>query len=95
MKYRIRTGIVLTEVCGEYLLLATMDASQHCPYAYQINETAAFFWRLLEKQLDEEEILDEITAEYETGREEVRRDLRQFIEALQEQGYFSTGATER
>lgn len=43
MKYQIRPGVVLSEVCGEYLLLATMEASRYCPYVYQINETAAFF----------------------------------------------------
>ena len=47
MDYQIRPGVVLTEACGEYLLLATLDASKYCPYVYQINETAAFFWRLL------------------------------------------------
>ena len=29
MRYPIRPGVVLAEVCGEYLLLATLDAPAH------------------------------------------------------------------
>ena len=87
MNYRIRPGVVLAEVCGEYLLLATMEAGQHCPYVYQINETAAFFWKLLERGLEEDKMVAEIAAEYETPNEVVRSDLRQFLEILREKGY--------
>ena len=87
MNYRIRPGVVLAEVCGEYLLLATMEAGQHCPYVYQINETAAFFWKLLECGLEEDKMAAEIAAEYEAPDEMVRSDLNQFLKILQEKGY--------
>lgn len=87
MKYQIRAGVVLKKVAGEYLLLATMEASQYCPYVYQVNETAAFFWYLLERQLVEDEMVTEIAAEYEVPEEAARQDLRKFIQALHQQGY--------
>lgn len=87
MKDQIRPGVVLTEVCGEYLLLATLDASRYCPYVYQINETAAFFWRLLEQQFTEEQIAEKAAEEYEVPVETVRSDVRQFIDTLLAQGY--------
>lgn len=87
MKYRIRPGVVLAEVCGEYLLLATLDASQHCSYVYQINETAAFFWKLLEQGLTEGEIVEAAAAEYEAPKELLSHDVRQFIQVLMEKGY--------
>ena len=87
MRYPIRHGVVLEEVCGEYLLLATMDAASHCPYVYQINETAAFFWRLLERQLPEDEMLAAVVAEYDAPEELVRRDLGQFLKDLRQKGY--------
>ena len=87
MRYPIRPGVVLEEVCGEYLLLATMDAASHCPYVYQINETAAFFWRLLERQLPEEDVAAAVAAEYDAPAEVVRRDLGQFLKDLREKGY--------
>lgn len=87
MKYQIRPGVVLAKACGEYLLLATLEACQHCPYVYQINETAAFLWKLLEQQLTEEEIVAEVAAVYEAPEEAVCRDFRQFVNDLQEKGY--------
>ena len=87
MRYPIRPGVVLAEVCGEYLLLATLDAASHCPYVYQINETAAFFWRLLERQLPEDEMLAAVVAEYDAPEELVRRDLGQFLKDLRQKGY--------
>ena len=87
MKYRIRPGVVLAEVCGEYLLLATLDASQHCSYVYQINETAAFFWKLLEQGLPDGEIVEAAAADYEAPKELLSHDIRQFIQVLMEKGY--------
>lgn len=87
MKKQIRSGVVLTEVCGEHLLLATLDASRYCPYVYQINETAAFFWRLLEQQFTEEQIAEKVAEEYEVPVETAQRDVQQFIDTLLLQGY--------
>lgn len=87
MRYPIRPGVVLAEVCGEYLLLATLDAARHCPYVYQVNETAAFFWRLLERQLPEEDVAAAVAAEYDAPVDIVRRDLGQFLKDLREKGY--------
>lgn len=94
MNHRIRPGVVLKELCGEYLLLATLDAAQHCPYVYQINETAAFFWQLLAQQLPEDEIVAKVAAEYEAPEADIRRDLGLFTAALQQQGYLLSGEGE-
>ena len=93
MNYQIRPGVVLTEVCGEFLLLATLDASQYCPYVYQINETAAFFWHLLEQGLAEDQMVEKIAAEYDVPEKEAHRDLRQFMNALMAQGYLLSEET--
>ena len=87
MRYPIRPGVVLAEVCGEYLLLATLDAARHCPYVYQVNETAACFWRLLERQLPAEDVAAAAAAEYDAPAEVVRRDLEQVLKDLREKGY--------
>ena len=87
MKHRIRPGVVLTEVCGEFLLLATMDAARYCPHVYQVNETAAFFWKLLERGCTEEEMIAAVIAEYGVPEALVRRDLQRFFRELQEKGY--------
>ena len=87
MRYPISRGVVLAEFCGESLLLATLDAARHCPYVYQVNETAACFWPLLERQLPEDDVAAAVAAEYDAPAEVVRRDLGQFLKDLREKGY--------
>lgn len=87
MKYQIRPGVVLSEVCGEYLLLATMEASRYCPYVYQINETAAFFCHLLKKPLTVDEIVTIAVEEYEVAPDILRNDVKQLLRNLLEKGY--------
>ena len=49
-QYKIRPGVVLLEVCGEHLLVATRDARETCPYLNQISEEAVVLWRLLDQE---------------------------------------------
>ena len=45
MVYKTRRGIVLTEICGEYVLIAAKALLDRCPYLTQINESSAFIWK--------------------------------------------------
>ncbi len=49
-QYKIRPGVVLLEVCGEHLLVATRDARETCPYLPQLSEEAAVLCHLLEQE---------------------------------------------
>lgn len=46
--FRPREGVELVEICGEYLLVATKDARESCPFVMQINKAAADYWKLLD-----------------------------------------------
>ena len=65
MKYRTRTGIVLTSVCGQHVLVAAKEARENCPYVTKINETAAFCWRLLENGSTCSQLADRLMEEYD------------------------------
>ena len=86
MKYRARKGIVLTSVCGQFVLVAAKKARENCPYLTQINETAASCWRLLENGSTEEELTAHLMEEYDAEeislvREDVKGLLAQFLDA--------------
>ena len=46
--YKTRTGVVLSEIAGEYVLVAAKTLLNECPYLTQINESSAFLWRQME-----------------------------------------------
>lgn len=49
---------------------------------YTFNETASFFWKLIEKQTPFEEVSTLVTQEYDVTHEEVRHDYATFIDFL-------------
>ncbi len=87
MKATILPEIVLTEVCGESLLIATGNARGKVPYVLSLNETAVFIWRLLEKGTDSEEIKSALCAEYEIDGETACTAYDSFMRQLRTQGY--------
>lgn len=88
MRYQTRKGVVLTSVCGEYLLVSAAVDREHCPYVSQINETSAFLWRELEKGRNIKElkqaILDEYTVDDPSGLDEM---LSMILKQFAEMGY--------
>ncbi len=65
MKYKTRPGVVLTPICGEYLLIAAKALQDICPYVLQVNETSAFLWERLIPGASREELLKDVMQEYE------------------------------
>lgn len=87
MKASILSGVVLSEVCGENLLIATGDARGKVPYVLSLNETATFIWKLLEKGADGEEIKAALCREYEIDEKTACAAHDSFMHKLLAQGY--------
>ena len=95
MRYRTKKGIVLTSVCGQYVLVAAKKVRESCPYLTQINDTMASCWRLLENGSTEDELANHLLEEYETDDSSlVREDIRRLLEQLLEAGYIILAETE-
>lgn len=87
MRDIIRPGVVLAQVCGENLLIATRAARGRCPYVKQLNATGAFFWSLLEQGLDPEAMARAASEQYGVPVERLRPGLLRFLEDLRKSGY--------
>lgn len=87
MKYKKRNGIVLREMLGEYYLFATGEAQNFCPAVRQLNETGAAIWKMLEKQMDEDEMTVSLLAEYETDETQIRAGIARFIKTMADKEY--------
>ena len=86
-RYKIRPGVVLAQVCGENLLVATRPARGKCPYVRQLNSTGAYFWSLLEQNMGEEQMLQAARVHYQAEPERLRSSLPPFLAGLAQQGY--------
>ncbi len=87
-RYKTRLGVVLTTIADQYFLVAAKSIRELCPYASQINETAAFCWKALEEGADLDELEEKVSAEYDIADlEELRKDLESLLAQLLEKNY--------
>ena len=86
--YRTRPGVVLTEVCGEYLLVAAKKLLDECPYVTQINESSALLWRRLTSGASIGELEAAVAEEYEIDDPaQTRAAIGEFLRQMQERNY--------
>ena len=87
MRYRIRDGVVLKCICGEYLLIATGEAAEHCLYVRQVNDSLAFFWQMIEAGMEENAVVQKAMEEYDAPEELIRKDYRRLLKELEGMSY--------
>ena len=88
MKYKTGKGIILTEICGKYLLVAAKEAVADCPYMTEVNDTTAECWKLMERGISTEEMTEQLIREYEIeDTEQVKADVSSLVSQLNEMGY--------
>ncbi len=65
--YIKRKGVIVTEICEQYLLAACKEAREYCPYITEINETSAYIWNCMssEKGVSSKQLLQAVLKEYE------------------------------
>lgn len=86
--YKTRPGVVLTEICGEYLLVSAKKVRDKCPYLTQINESSALLWRELDKGASVDSLFSAVNEEYELPvPDAARAAIKDFIAQMTELGY--------
>lgn len=95
MKYKIRKGVVMEQVCGEYLIISSDEARPPCPYIRPANETMAFYWHFLEQGCTEEQLLDAAVEEFDAPSEILASDLHQLLQMWKKLGYVTDSSTSK
>ena len=87
-EFRVRPGVVLIELRGNYLLVATKEARKHCRHICRINSTGAFLWEMIKNGFSCEEIMAGFSDKYEIDDPFIlEKDVQKCIELLEEKGY--------
>ncbi len=88
MIFKTRPGVVLTEICGEFLLVSAASARDQCPYVNQVNESFAFLWKRLENGCSEKELVDALLQEYEFPNADLAvQEVKAFLTQQVDKGY--------
>ena len=93
--FKSRPGVVLTEIAGEYVLVAARSLLKQCPYVTQINESSAFLWRQLEKGASLKDLQSAVAEEYELDdAEEANAAIGAFVQQMKDLNYLLTEESE-
>lgn len=90
MRYTVRDGIVLKNICDEWLLIAIGNASEHCTYVRHINDTLAWYWQRIAQGIDAEDIIKEAVLYFDAPENLIRKDLEELLHQLCKMDYLLT-----
>jgi len=76
------TSIVTRKTGNEYVLVPITDNIADMNSVYTLNETGAFIWEQIDGKRSVEEIIDELTNEYDIDKQNAESDVFNFIENM-------------
>ena len=83
---RLKTGVILTKLEGETVVVAVGAAGEAFRGMMKMNETAAFLTELLKSEQDEDSLVASLLDEYDVDDATARRNVRYVVNQLSELG---------
>lgn len=84
---KIRENVILEEICGEYVLFAIKEAGEHCRYMQTLNETAGYFWKMLEEGLLFSKMVSKASGDFGISEDIIEADLINLLNQFDEMNY--------
>lgn len=82
MKIIRNNDFVMREIAGETFLIPVGEIAKQFNGMITLNGMSAFIWKSLENVKSEEELIEEIMAVYEVEEDQVKTDIRDFLEQM-------------
>ncbi len=86
MKYSCRPGIVLSKICGVWLLIPTREASEHCPGILHLTLPSVFVWGMLEKGKSERDMCKALSILMHKDEDAMQDVLHSIIQSFLKKG---------
>ncbi len=80
--YDVSENVVITQICGETLLVITGGAEGFTPTVMQLNETGLYLLREIQAGKTMEQLTALFIEEYEAPEEQIRTDVCRLVEEL-------------
>ena len=79
---KIKSGFIVRELAGEYVVVALGEASKIFNGIIKLNDTGKFIWDGLTIGKEKEAILLDMLKEYDVERAQLEADYDRFVETL-------------
>ena len=83
---RQNPDFILSDVAGSHILVPVGKPSVNFNAVISLNEMGRELWTLLEKEINAEEMLASVLAEYDVSEAQAKADIDRFLETLREIG---------
>lgn len=83
----MKKGFVLREVAGQFMVIATGEASRQFHGMIRLNQTGKEIWQGLSDGLTEEEIAGKLVQSYGIEKSQAAEDVRSMIRQMTEEGF--------
>ena len=83
---KIKSGFVLRNTAGEYVVMPTGKNISQFDGAIILNEVAAFVWEKMKESVSKEELLEYILSEFDVCEDRASADLNALLEKLNKYG---------
>lgn len=81
---KVKKGFLLRKMASEFMVIAVGSAAESFNGMIRLNDTGAFYWKLLEKGATKEELLEAASKSFEDfNRSVAEKDLEKFLETIQ------------
>ena len=81
---KIKNDFILREVAGSYVVVPVNDRTMDFNGMINLNETAAFLFKLLQEGAEKSELVSRMIEEYEVTAEKAEADIEKFIQKLKD-----------
>ena len=81
---RIKEGFVKTEIADKTVVIPVGEITVDFSGIISLNETGAFLWDLLSKDVTRDALLTALLDEYETSEATAEKDIDAFLQTLRE-----------
>ena len=82
----VKMDFVLRDIAGDLLLVPAGKSALDLNGMLTLNEVGGEIWHLLPKVKDEEELVSHLLDLYEVEEDELRKDIRDFLQSLRQLG---------
>ena len=83
---KLKEGLILHDIGGEHVVVATGEAAKKFNGMIRNNDTAHFIMQQMMDDTTEEAIVDKVLSVYEADREVVATSVRNVVEQLRQAG---------
>lgn len=89
MKYTLRPDVVLVTVLDEIELVAVGNNPNCIDDMRSVNETGAYYWKLLEQGMEIDDIVASVMRDYEITEEIARPSFMRYLESLRDADFLT------